>query len=820
MTRRAAWLLAVWAATMHVCSASAAEGTVSVLNPGAFQAQMGAAADRTFSVLNPDAFKSQMGEAAEWIVQNVPLFECPDKDVQEVYYFRWGVYKKHIKETPDGFIITEFTPDVSWAGKHNSISCAAGHHIYEGRWICNPRWLDDYSTFWFRKGGEPRRYSFWAADAMWARYLVNQNAALVKDLLPDLVKNYEAWEQSRLDPNGLFWQIDDRDGMEYSIGGSGHRPTINSYMYGDAVAIANIADLAEQSDLAKTYRGKAARIKSLVHERLWDKEAQFFKTLPRGKDAKLVDVREEVGFVPWYFNLPDRGYEAAWKQIMDPEGFYAPFGPTTAERRHPRFRFTAKHDCLWNGPAWPYATAQTLIAMANVLNNYDQSVISKKDYVAILTNYAKSQHKNGKPWIAEDLDGVTGEWIVHKPRSVDYNHSSYCDQVITGLVGLRPRSDDVIEVNPLAPEDAYDYFCLDGVFYHGRFITILYDKTGARYHKGAGLHLFSDGAEIAKSDTLRRLTAMLPSQVKSGKPDAVRPATSSETSGGWIKSEENPVLGGPLGTCFDVSVLKEGATFRMWFSWRPKKSLALVESRDGVHWSEPAIVLGPNPATDWENDINRPVVVKRDDGYHLWYTGQARGHSQIGYATSRDGRTWTRASDKPVLSPDAPWEKAAVMCPHVMWDEAARLYRLWYSGGEQYEPDAIGYATSPDGRQWTKAESNPIFRADPGSAWEKHKVTACQVVRHGDWFLMFYIGFRDVNHAQIGLARSRDGIVDWQRHPANPIIRPGEGKWDHDACYKPYAILNGGRWLLWYNGRRGSVEQIGLAIHDGEDPGF
>ncbi|HKM52332.1 MAG TPA: hypothetical protein VJY33_02920 [Isosphaeraceae bacterium] len=33
------------------------------------------------------------------------------------------------------------------------------------------------------------------------------------------------------------------------------------------------------------------------------------------------------------------------------------------------------------------------------------------------------------------------------------------------------------------------------------------------------------------------------------------------------------------------------------------------------------------------------------------------------------------------------------MCPHVLWDEQAKLYRMWYSGGEQYEPNAIGFAT-------------------------------------------------------------------------------------------------------------------------------
>ncbi len=297
-------------------------------------------------------------------------------------------------------------------------------------------------------------------------------------------------------------------------------------------------------------------------------------------------------------------------------------------------------------------------------------------------------------------------------------------------------------------------------------------------------------------------------------------AAELEAVGGWRKFEGNPVLGGSLGTCFDVALLREEAKYRMWFSWRPKKSVALVESADGTHWSRPEIVLGPNSSTDWEEDINRPVVVHRHDGYHMWFTGQARDHSWIGYARSADGRAWQRVSTKPVLSPDTAWEKVAVMCPHVLWDEAAGLFRMWYSGGEQYEPDAIGYATSPDGLNWKKSPANPVFQADSTIAWEKHKVTACQVEFRDGWYLMFYIGFRDIDHAQIGIARSRDGQSNWQRLPANPILRPGENKWDHDACYKPFAIFDGSKWLLWYNGRHGNAEQIGLAYHDGLDLGF
>jgi predicted GH43/DUF377 family glycosyl hydrolase len=99
-------------------------------------------------------------------------------------------------------------------------------------------------------------------------------------------------------------------------------------------------------------------------------------------------------------------------------------------------------------------------------------------------------------------------------------------------------------------------------------------------------------------------------------------------------------------------------------------------------------------------------------------------------------------------------------------------------------------------------------------------VAGAQVFEHAGWYYMLYIGYRDMNHAQIGLARSKDGLTGWERHRLNPIIRPGQDEFDQDACYKPFAIFDGKRWLLWYNGRHGSLEQIALAVHEGEDLGF
>jgi hypothetical protein len=471
--------------------------------------------------------------AGPFLCDNIPLFDCPDKVLEEIYYFRWWTYRKHIKQTPDGFIITEFLPEVPWAGKDNSISCAAGPHIYEGRWLRDPKYLDDYATFWLRKGGRPRSYSFWIADALWNRCLVTGDTREVKDLFPDLVANYREWEKSHLGTNGLFWQTDDRDGMEVSIGGNGYRPTINSYMFADARATANIADLLGQPDAAAEFRAKAARLKQLVQEKLWNAEQQFFETLPnQPSGSTLVNVRELHGFTPWYVNLPDAGYEIAWKQLMDTNGFYAPFGPTTAERRHPGFQLSyAGHECQWNGPSWPFSTAITLTALANVLNNDQQTVISKRDYLSLLQIYAKSQHltrTDGKvvPWIDENLNPITGDWMARTilkawsnplyERGKDYNHSTFCDLIISGLVGLRPRADDLVEVNPLVPEGMWDYFCLDKIAYHGHLLTILYDQSGQRYGQGKGLRVFADGKPIASSPDIKRVTGRLPRMAGGG----------------------------------------------------------------------------------------------------------------------------------------------------------------------------------------------------------------------------------------------------------------------------------------------------------------
>jgi hypothetical protein len=175
---------------------------------------------------------------------------------------------------------------------------------------------------------------------------------------------------------------------------------------------------------------------------------------------------------------------------------------------------------------WGFSTTQTLIAMANLLNQQQQPYVDQRDYLQMFSTYVASHRlrlPNGKtiPWVDEAMDAETGEWITRNllierqspliGRGAYYDHSGFSDPLITGLIGVRPRSDNLLVVHPLLPAGAWSYFALDGLPYHGHMLTIFYDATGHRYHRGKGLTILVDGRQVASRENLAEVRVLLPS---------------------------------------------------------------------------------------------------------------------------------------------------------------------------------------------------------------------------------------------------------------------------------------------------------------------
>ncbi len=470
-------------------------------------------------------------KAEEFLLKSIPRFDCPDSDILNTYYFRWWTLRKHLQDTPDGWVVSEFLVKVPWSGKYNAITCPSALHIRDLRWFKDAKIARDYLNYWCHVADRPYAYIAWYATSALDIYAVDADVETLKKQYPALKKHYQEFEKRKYNAEkGLYFNQDLSDGMECSASGQlhihwyGYRAPTSSYFCSELLSLSKIAKIRGDEEDSKYYADFHQKVKNNINKMLWDPVAKFYKVLPMNGDATLFSPHRELhGYTPWYFGFAPMEYSEAWKQVLDEKGFKAPFGLTTLERRSPLFQLNyVGHECQWNGPVWPYATSVTLSAMAKFIRDYDGGgVLEKEDFLDNLRTYAKSHHRireDGKKifWIDESQHPFTGDWITRtrlskwkngtwcdsmggRERGKDYNHSFYADLIIADLIGIRPQAVGDIEINPLAP-DSWKYFAIDGVRIRNSELSVIWDKDGTRYGMGKGFAVFVNGREVLRKD--------------------------------------------------------------------------------------------------------------------------------------------------------------------------------------------------------------------------------------------------------------------------------------------------------------------------------
>jgi len=462
--------------------------------------------------------------AEEFLLKNAPRLYCPDSVIEETFAFRTWTMRKHIRKTPEGFVITEFLPDVSWAGKYNTINCPLFHHLREFRWLKSADDYLDYITFFLK--GEGSRYSYHdpALAAMYDFCVLTGNEQYLKDNVTAFEAYFDGWKKEHYTENGLYTSVDNREGTEYSISGttpefkmlSGFRPLMNGCMYGDAAALAKIERLSGREDMAARYEAAAEAIKQAMDEKMWD--GDFYKAvhplhqeLDRPCDfndiPKEQNVRELVGYVPWIYAMPDEGKEKAFIYLKDSSVFKAKTGFATADISHPRFLYDVSgRGCTWNGKVWPFATSLVLSAVITLLSEYKQSVISDSDLYGFTKTYAEMHYleEDGRRvnFIDEVMLPFDYVWDVHekyrqfgyipserggKDRGKDYNHSTFIDIVLRGLCGVDDKADELC----VAPRirGIWKWFKIENLTYKKKTYNVYYDEDGSVFGKGCGVRI-------------------------------------------------------------------------------------------------------------------------------------------------------------------------------------------------------------------------------------------------------------------------------------------------------------------------------------------
>lgn len=153
--------------------------------------------------------------------------------------------------------------------------------------------------------------------------------------------------------------------------------------------------------------------------------------------------------------------------------------------------------------------------------------------------------------------------------------------------------------------------------------------------------------------------------------------------------------------CFVASccALVEDDLWQMWYlsavRWERYNNelrhfyhIKYAESSDGINWRRSGIICIDFESTD-EYAISRPCVIKEDNLYKMWYSYRGK-YYRIGYAESKDGKTWIRKDDQVNLDRSKTgWDSEMIEYPFVLTHQK-KHYMLYNGNG--YGKTGIGYA--------------------------------------------------------------------------------------------------------------------------------
>ncbi|KAI1463851.1 Six-hairpin glycosidase [Daldinia caldariorum] len=451
---------------------------------------------------------------------NIPFIDIPDSLIEDVYYYRWTTIQRNLRyiKAGTGYMCTEFVQPVGYAKAFGSIDAAAGHQIDESRWLRDTFYGDDYIYLYTRGPADALQYTQWILDAASRRAMVTGDTQFLAAQLDDMIRIWHEWDEVYDGAAGLYYYqpvwdaqelslpgfIADPNGTDWTLRKDGpdtFRPSHNAYMVANAKAIARAAHLARDGFREAQFTILADSLEEAMYERMWAPEQKFFMDIIRPNNPNLTRLtgREQVGLFPYRFGIGlDKSYaQPAIDAMFDPEGFLAPYGPTTLEIRDPWFMATRPDNycCYWNGMSWPYSTGHTLKSLAAIYRSKTTNVTAEQ-YLQYLQTYARTQQKDGHPYIAESHYPFSDAWSADGwNHSEHYDHSTNNDDVITGLLGIIPQQDDKLKISPIIPKN-WTYFALENLAYHGHLVTVLYDKFGSRYKVGHGLTVYVDGNKV------------------------------------------------------------------------------------------------------------------------------------------------------------------------------------------------------------------------------------------------------------------------------------------------------------------------------------
>ena len=287
------------------------------------------------------------------------------------------------------------------------------------------------------------------------------------------------------------------------------------------------------------------------------------------------------------------------------------------------------------------------------------------------------------------------------------------------------------------------------------------------------------------------------------------------------QNNHNPVLSNTSAGHFDYqsvaspSVLIRGSTYHMWYTGNDKfnSRIGYATSTDGITWTRQnggAAVLDKGGANDFDSfGVSDPCVIDEGTSFSMWFTASDGGKLRIGYASSPDGLTWTKNPGAVVdLGDFGKFDADGASAPAVI--KIGSTYYMWYIGVNGVDT-GLGYATSTDGISWSRQNSgNSVFDPTQTGTFDSTSIWGPTVVLFNNVYELYYTGYQG-NYFSIGVATSVDGTHWVRRYGGFPVLSPQNGYFDWKSVGSPAVLWNGSAIEMWYWGQNATTTQIGFA---------
>ena len=474
------------------------------------------------------AFADHVRAYNRWWADNLPYFDLPDQALKKFVYYRWWLMRfNHLDADIPGNDFQFPTSIEGVTGYNNAIALTVPMFIDDLKYLRDPVYA--YGP-WVSTGessaggpfadnpGDPENwsnsYTQYISEAAWRSYQIHGGQRPIAAKLARYAEDDVKGQLAAFDTDGdkiieYDWGAmtgNDADAVSFHWRPGNLNRAESAYQYSGALASAAAYELAGETAKAAEMREIAEDIAEAIVSVLWNPDRRLFEHVhvATGDHVPWKEINNyypfAVGAVP-----NERPYTDALRLFADPAEY--PLFPFFTANQADKQEAAEQGHPGSNNFSQINSTVQFRL-FSSVLRRYDTDAIGPEDYKKLLYWNAWAHFIDGDlAW--PDANEFWADWNPAAQR-IDYrswiHHTilgSSVWTVVEDVMGLRPRSDEAVELAPI--DLGWDHFSVSGLRYRGADLTLTWvspESENPYPEVPEGYSVFIDGELAFTLDSL------------------------------------------------------------------------------------------------------------------------------------------------------------------------------------------------------------------------------------------------------------------------------------------------------------------------------